>query len=248
MSDPQFRTPEGCAIRIWTDPVKNPFASEKLGRPIFDEAIYVEVIAPGSKGSTPVFEVERTYHESVGLPPARSPQYETYAAQIKAYKDNETVSGITGTPLAEWPEVSRSMAASLRASEIYTVEALAALADTHLNVVGPDGRTWRTKAQAWLDSTKDAGHATALAAALELANDRNARMEAQIAELSGQIAAMSAGKAPPKAAKASGAPPAPEAAPEAPTPPEITLAAAPAPEGDDVVLAPSSPGGLQPII
>lgn len=236
MGDPQFRTADGCAVRIWTDPVENPFQSEKQGRPIFDEAIYLEVIAPGSKGSTPVFLVERTFHETVGLPPQRSPQYETFAEQIKAYKENATVSGITGTPLAEWPEVSRSLAASLRASEIYTVEALAALPDNKLNLVGPDGRTWRTKAATWLESTKDAGVATALAAQLEQANDRNARMEAQMAEMSAQIAALSAGKAPLKPGKASAAPPPPEGTAGAPQ------ALAPAAEGGDLVAAPSSPG------
>lgn len=237
MGDPQFRNADGCAIRIWTDPVENPFQSEKQGRPIFDEGIYVEVIAPGSKGSTPVFLVERTYHESVGLPPQKSPQYEQFADQIKAYKDNESTTGLTGTPLAEWPEVSRSMAASLRASEIYTVEALAALPDNKLTVVGPDGRTWRTKAITWLESTKDAGLATALAVQLEQAKEREARMQEQLDAMAGQIALLSGATG---AAK-------PSKAPKTPTPPEGTAGAsvslAPAPEGDDVIAAP-----LQPLI
>src|SRR5215217_2317887 len=183
MDDPKFRTADGSALRIWKEPTKNPAASEREGRPIFDEVTYVEVISPGSPGSSPVFEVERVYHESVRLPPVKSHHFETYEGQIKAFNDNTNGGDMTGTALTEWPEMSRTLAASLNPSGVYSVEALANLADNRLGVVGPDGRTWRTKAEAWLASTKDSGYATALAA-------DNARLREELEGLKATVAAL----------------------------------------------------------
>lgn len=219
MDDPQFRSADGSAIRIWTDTAKNPFASEREGRPIYDECIYVEVIAPGSKGSTPVFEVERIFNETVGIStPYHSPQYAQYEDQITAYKSKVHNENVSGTPLKEWPEISRTMAASLKEAGVYSVEALAALPDGRLNVVGPDGRTWRTKAQVWLDSTKDSGVATALAAQLELARGDIAQRDQQIAELAQRLSALE-GQGTSQGGQGGASQPAPA----------TTLAAAPAP-------------------
>lgn len=247
MEDPQFRTADGSAIRIWTDPAENPFASEKQGRPIYDECTYVEVIAPGSKGSSPVFEVERIFHESVGHPPYRSPQYAQYAEQIKAYQEKTNATDLRGTPLKEWPEISRSMAASLKASDIFTVEALAGLPDSRLNVVGPDGRTWRTKAQAWLDSTKDSGVATALAAKLEHANEQITRLQAQVAELQAGAtnqmapeAIQAATQTPPALPPPPAAPPPPKAPPKAPKPAPLPSVADLAPGGQNSDTVPAA--------
>jgi hypothetical protein len=247
MEDPQFRTGDGCQLRIWTDTAKNEFASNLHGRPIFDECIFVEVIAPGSQGSAPVFEVERTYADVVSLPPYRSDHYARYIDQIEAFKQNTTSVALSGTPLSEWPQVSRTMAASLKASGIFTVEALADLSDSRLTVVGPDGRTWRTKAQTWLASAKDSSVATALAAELELTKQGRARSDALAADLSARLEAAeralaalqtpSEGAAPSPAGQTARAAPTGRK-PAAPAVPPIS-ALAPAPESDDTVPAPN---------
>lgn len=242
MDDPNFVTPDGSALRIWKAPAKNPAASERAGRPLFDEVTYVEVISPGSLGSSPVFELERVFHESVGLPPYRNPeQYERFAGQLKAFNENTAAADMTGTPLKEWPEISSTMAASLNAQGVYTVEALAALADNRLGVVGPDGRTWRTKAEAWLASTKDGGAAARYAAELERANEKNERLEAELQRLSATVAALTS--------DASGGPQSDplggQTPPPAPLPPAQAQTGSTDPlaaPGDALVPAPSSPG------
>lgn len=230
-------------LRIWKEPVKNPAASERAGRPIFDEATYVEVISPGSPGSSPVFEVERLYHESVDLPPYRSPQYSTYEGQIKAFNDGTEAAGMTGTPLTEWPEMTRTMAASLNASGVYSIEALAALPDTRLAIVGPDGRTWRTKAVAYLESTLDSGAATRYAAELERSREEVARLREELATMAQTVTALTTDKGSQDPATASLTAP---TAPGAPLPPADAFAApatAQAAPGETLVAAPASPGG-----
>lgn len=220
-NDPQYRTGDGSAVRIWKDTAKNNFLSEREGRAIFDEVIYVEVIAPGSKGSTPVFEVERVFAEEMNHPqPLRGIQYDQFKDMIEVFKKNDEIDAkMTGTPLTEWPEISRTMAASLREAAIYSVEALASLPDEKLSVVGPDGRTWRTKAEAYLAAAKDSGYATAIAAENERLKAELDATKSQIADLAAQIEALS---------KAQAAAPAEPATPPAAPAAKGTKPAAPA--------------------
>jgi len=231
--DPQYKTEDGAALRIWRDAVQNNYQTEQQGRPIFDEAIYVEVITPGSQSSIPVFEVKRIYHESAGIDPTTSEQYKQYKKFVDAFESDESAGGaMTGTPLKEWPELSRSMIAALRAQQIYTVEALAGLPDTALPLVGPDGRTWRSKAQAYLDFAANAGTATAKAAENERLKEDLAAANGTIASLAARLDALEANKGSLSAIDLSPAPEAPEA---------VVAVAEPAPAaGDGLVLAGST--------
>lgn len=168
LQDPQYKSADGAALRIWRDAAPNRFLTEKLGRQVFDEVIYVEVIAPGSGNSTPTFEVERNFDENMNYPePLLGPKYEELKQYIEAFKLSEKgvgVGAMAGTPLEQWPEMNRSLCATLKAQGIFTVDALSVLPDGKLNVVGPDGRTWREKAKAFLENAKDGAYATGLAA------------------------------------------------------------------------------------
>lgn len=210
-TDPQYRTQDGSAVRIWREAAKNNFLSTREGRAIFDEVIFVEVISPGSKGSTPVFEVERTFAKEMNHPqPLRGMQYDQYAELIERFKSREVAdASMTGTPLTEWPEISRTMAASLREANIFSIEALANLPDTALSLVGPDGRSWRTKAAAFLEAAKDAGYATRLAAENEEMRREMAEMREQMAVLAQNAAAAAAAAADTQAAPAPEPVPAP---------------------------------------
>jgi hypothetical protein len=193
-NDPQYTTPEGSALRIWRDSARNNYLSEQHGRPIFDEVVYVEDITPGFSGSIPVFEVKRVLApEAETSEPMYGMQYERYKSYIKDFESGTDIDNkLTGTPLKEWPEISRSLAASLNASKIFSVEALAEISDTRLSAIGPDGRSWREKAKAWLAVAKDASYATKIAADLEhMRNDLTAR-DTEIKRLSAQIEALQA--------------------------------------------------------
>lgn len=207
-NDPQYRTPDGSAIRIWKDTAKNPFLSEKHGRAIFDEVTYAEVISPGSGSSTPHFELKREFAPEMGpdTPPLRGVKYDEYKQYLDDFEKNENIDAtLAGTPLKEWAEMPRTMVASLRAQSIFTVDALAALPDTKLTLVGPDGRTWREKAKAYLENAKGSAYATKLAADLERERANHEDTRNQVAALAARVEELTA--------KIAGGTPSPQPAP-----------------------------------
>lgn len=218
LTDPQYKTADGSALRIWRDTMPNNFLSEKAGRPVYDEVILVEVISPGSGNSTPVFEVERTFAPEMNHAPLQGPQYAQFKQYIEAFvKNEEGDASLAGTPLKEWLEMKRGMVASLTAQNIFTVEALAALPDTRLPVVGPDGRTWREKAKAYLENSKGGAYATALAGELDRTKADLVASEERVSALAKQVEALMAASGGTATAINPVAPAAPEPAPE-PTP------------------------------
>jgi len=84
-----------------------------------------------------------------------------------------------GTPITEWPVVSKSQALNLKAMSIHTVEALAEVSDNALNWLG--ARELREKARSYLA-------AAAGGAALSQAQAENAALRADIEALKAQFA------------------------------------------------------------
>lgn len=211
LTDPQYRTKDGSALRLWRDTAQNNFLSEREGRPIFDEVIYAEVISPGSRDSTPVFEVERFFAKEMDRDqPKRGPKYEELREYIEHFKrDEQQTSALSGTPLEQWPEMNRSLIAQLKAQGVYTVDALGEIPDTKLHIVGPDGRQWREKAKAYVENAKNGAYATELAAQVEnmrveldASKQREAAMAARIQELESAANSPAPPPAPKKAAAA----------------------------------------------
>ncbi len=191
-TDPQYKTDDGSALRIWKDAAQNNFLTQQEGRPIFDEVTYVEVISPGSGNSTPIFEAMRVLApEAKADKPKYGIKYDEFKKYIADFNAGETSdASLSGTPLSQWAEMNRTMVATLKVAKIFTVDALAHLPDTQLAVIGPDGRTWREKAKAYIESAKSNAYATEIAAQLERANETNVDLQRQIKELADRIEAM----------------------------------------------------------
>jgi len=192
LPDPQYKTADGSALRIWRDEAQNNFLSQREGRPIFDEVIYAEIISPGSRDSAPVLELVRHFAPEMNHPgPMFHSRYDDYKHFVEDFeRKSATDASLAGTPLGEWSEIPRRLAATLRASNIYTVDALAALPDSKLSAVGLDGRVWRAKAEAYLQTAKNAAYATELAgqidalkAELQASRDREHVMATRLDEL-----------------------------------------------------------------
>lgn len=193
--DPQYKTADGSALRIWRAAAQNSFLTEREGRPVFDDVTYVEVISPGSHESSPVFEVRRVFDKELNFQelPLYGIKWPTYKEFVAKYDNNDEVDGsMAGTPLEQWPAMGRTLAASLKAQGVFTVDALAVLPDTRLLILGPDGRTWREKAKAYLEAAKGSAGATALAAQLSQRDDELADTRRQLAELAGTVASLQA--------------------------------------------------------
>lgn len=150
--------------------VQNNFESEKQGRAIWEEVPYVEIMIPGDKLSE-VHEKVKPHHKE------RWPdKWAAFMANQEAPTD--------GTPLDDWPPVSRAIAMQLSSEKVRTVEALADLSDLQLGKVMPmGGYALREKARAWLKSAQDMAPMAEMQAALA---DRDAKIEAlsrQVADL-----------------------------------------------------------------
>jgi hypothetical protein len=181
-----FKTDDGAALRFYEEAEQNNFQSERNGRAIFDQILFVEVITPGSRESAPVFICERKYADECGIPePERTQYYERYAKQIEAYRAGTSNIDVAGTPLSAWPRMTVAMCATAAAAGIFTIEGLAQLPDGNLTKFGPGARALRDQAKAFIDAA--AGNAPLEALAAENANLRD-----EIARLSAAVAALGA--------------------------------------------------------
>ena len=148
--------------------IKNNSKSTAEGRPIFDDKVFVEIIAPGNKNSV-------TFREAKDADRERFP-----AAWQRFERGQATVAH--GTPLEQWPLLTVGDVASLKAMNVHTVEHLAELpdgvADQYMGF-----RTYRAKAIAYLKAAADGSHVSKMQGEIEKLTDENARLAAKVDEL-----------------------------------------------------------------
>ncbi|WP_141339703.1 hypothetical protein [Bradyrhizobium sp. USDA 3458] len=155
--------------RFYKDAIQNMAASEKEGRPIFEEKEMVEVRIPGDKLFSWVGEVSDKHRQ-------RWP--DVYAA----FKRGEERAA-SGTPLEQWPNPSLTKArvAELKSANILSVEELAGVPDSTLPKLGMGARELRDQARAYIDAAKGGAE--------------NAKMAAELAQLRQMVENLT-GKAP----------------------------------------------------
>jgi hypothetical protein len=200
MPDPIIlRTPDGNACTFWWDTEKNNHASEQAGRPIFDKVLKMEVFMPGNRDSKPHFVIER--HMANGQvkqysgetkgqsgQTQRGPWREIMADQLKAWESATGDGGkMNGTPLSEATFVDIAMAATLKASGVHTVEALAEVPDGLLAAIGHHGRALRDQAKNYLQTAAGNAPIVALTAELEEERAKTADLQRQINELAAKL-------------------------------------------------------------
>lgn len=151
--------------RFYVRPVQNNFRSQAEGRPIFDERDYVEIIIPGAKDT-----VDRQVQEQ---------DKDRWPEQYRRFKE-DAEQATDGTPLEQWPAISVSQIAELKAKKIRTVEQLAGVSDGNLANLGLGARQLRDRALAYLEAA--AGNAPLDAALL-----REAKLKEEIDALKKQV-------------------------------------------------------------
>jgi hypothetical protein len=112
-------------VRFYKRPVKQDDASAEAGRPIYKEFDFVHICVAGDT----LTEIDTFALESHKQ---RFPLHWA-AYQNKLGADDQ---GYEGTPLTEWPLVSKSQAEELRAMKFHTVEAVANASDQQLQRIG----------------------------------------------------------------------------------------------------------------
>jgi hypothetical protein len=170
------------AVAFGFYPMLDGGATKRAGHEVYKDVEHVKVVVPGDR-------------HSLFFQPASDVYRKRFPKAYEAFKKRDT-KPLEGLPIEQWAAVSRSLALTLRACNIHTVEALAAVHDTHVDKLGFNARELREKAKAWLASAKDSASTLALAEEKKALQDQLAAMQAQILALTNGVGAAARGDKP----------------------------------------------------
>ena len=167
------------AVQFYKKSLKQDLASDEAGRPIFKEFDFVRIMIPGDN----LTEIDTYAQESHKQRFPR--QWAHYQNQVSNHQD------IIGTPLEQWPQITRSQAEELRGLKFHTVEAIADCSDQQLQrigmVAGCSPHNFRLKAKAFLNLATDSAEVAHREAELQALREENAKItaetDARIAEM-----------------------------------------------------------------
>ncbi len=157
----------------------NEAKSVAAGRPIFDEMEVVEIRSPGSRDFK-VFPATAVSHWQVNPYTTEQTQItyaERFAHQYRQFKARSAQTK-SGTPLEHAPFMSAGKVAEMRAMNIYTVEAMAAVDGQELKNLGTGGRELKNAAIEYIAEAKtNVAPNLQMQAELEQLRARNAILE-----------------------------------------------------------------------
>jgi hypothetical protein len=153
----------GVIPEFYIESVHNPDRSAREGRAVFDDIEHVRVTILGDRTTSGVsFVATEKYRKR-------------WPDQYAAFKRGEEQAK-TGTPLEQWPMMTKSRVLELKAVGIDNVESLAAVTDTNIGIIGLGGRELREQAKAFLDAANGTADVTGMATEI-------ARLKAQVERL-----------------------------------------------------------------
>lgn len=164
--------PQGVFVQFYTDAVEMKAESEKQGRPIFKDLPHIRKLIPGD-ASTVVERVAKDH--DINMHPR---EWEIFQRQ--------QVTGVTGTPLEQWPQITRAQVKEAKYFEVHTVEQLSELSDTSCQKMGMGYSELRSKAKAYLEAAAGTAASTAQEAENQRLRDEMAALKAQIEQLGSQ--------------------------------------------------------------
>jgi hypothetical protein len=167
----QQEADKNIAVRFFIEAVHNEEKSVAEGRPIFDDVEFIEKRVRGDRNN-------------IVMRPARKDDIRQFAEAYRNFKGGEE-NPASGTPLKEWPSISKSMLEELKHMGFFTVEQLANASDSVCSKFA-GLQTYKQKAQAFIEYAKGAAPLERYAHELkELKNssETQARLLAEQAEI-----------------------------------------------------------------
>ena len=161
----QTKQDETLLVKFYLKTIQDKAASEEAGRPIYKEREYIDIRIPGTRGAG-------------AARPASLRDKKRFERHYQAFKQRIELP-LEGTPLSEWPMVSRSLSEELAFVGVKTVEQMANMADGNASQM-MGGQNLKAKAIEWL------ARASAEVSAGHLETELKQR-DAQIAELSAKL-------------------------------------------------------------
>jgi hypothetical protein len=172
MNEQELESDERLFVKIYMGLKENAAKSEQEGHPVYDNVPFIRIIVPGDKNTvvdTPVTNAHKKRFPKV---------WERFE------KAEGSADVPAGMPIREWPGVSRSQAEELSYHNIFTVEQLANVADTHAQKI-VNFHELKRKAIVYVQTAKDGAANQKLAA-------ENEKLQTQITALQEQMQAQAA--------------------------------------------------------
>lgn len=162
--------------RFETKAVHMEHASKQQGRPIYEDREYVEIMVVGERGFS-------------AYEPVSDEHKQRWPEEYRAFKEGKE-SPLQGTPLAEWPTVTRSKVEELAFFHIRSVEDLAGVNDAQLQKLGMGARELREKARTFLEvALKGTAPLDRLVSQNLAQKDEIARLTAELSDANSRAAA-----------------------------------------------------------
>ena len=163
-------------VRFYKRPVQQEHETQEAGRPIFKEFDFVHICVAGDT-LTEIDTYVLNSHKQ------RFPQqWANYQNRVGANDDQ-----VIGTPVAEWPLVSKSQAEELRAMKFHTVESIAGASDQQLQrmgmAAGMSPYAFRDKAKAFLNLATTAAETDKREQELNALREELAKKEQETAKI-----------------------------------------------------------------
>lgn len=159
------------AVQFYNRAVQDNFKSEKEGLPIFRDEKWVRIMIPGRSDLTVETPVD-------GSHPQRFPRQ--WAVFMNQQSETDQM---VGTPVTEWPVLTRAQAEELKGKKFYTVQQIAECSDAQITALGMNANSLRQKARAFLSQADKTAQAQSQAAEIARRDEENNALKAQIAKL-----------------------------------------------------------------
>lgn len=167
--------------RFYVKTKQNAALSAEAGRPIFEE-IEMVAMSAGDRNFEPHFPAHEptvTYNRVTNDDDTRT-WAERYPNEYRAFKEQH-LTAEAGTPLEEWPVISRAKASELKALGISTVEQVAAMSERSRAMLGDGARQLIAQAEAYIQQAREMAPVNALAT-------QNAELLAEIERMKAEMA------------------------------------------------------------
>lgn len=152
------------------------------GRKCFREREYVKIMVPGDRLNIIDRPVQMTGQTATD-------ERLRFPKQYAKFKQQQEQVAHDGTPLNLWPGINGSLVEELKYLNIFTVEQLATLSDTHVAKI-PRGHEFKRKAAEFVQATKDAAAVNKLQAELAERDDKIAALEDAVKDQAAKIEAL----------------------------------------------------------
>ena len=152
-------------VKFFFKTVPDATASEEQGRACFKEREYIDIRIPGARGAG-------------ATRPASLRDKKRFERHYAAFKQRVELP-VEGTPLSEWPAITRSQAEELAFASVKTVEQLSEMSDVIASQM-MGGQMFKAKANKWLQQARSDVSVSQMEGEL-------AKRDAKIADLSGKL-------------------------------------------------------------